>query len=756
LTTCNPPSGSDINIIPQPANLNISLGSFKIEPETRIITQMDREDVVEVCEYFNAFIERASGYKLELVDDDDVTSLSGDIVITTFNADTTWGDETYDLKVQGESSVVLQAKTSSGLFYGIQTILQMLPPEILSDHPVEGIDLEIPTAYIFDYPRFEWRGMHLDVGRHFFSKEFVKKYLDLMAMYKMNVFHWHLTEDQGWRIEIQKYPELTEVAAWRTEPDGSKYGGFYTQEDIREIVAYAAERKITIVPEIEMPGHCMSTLAVYPELSCTGGPFEVPTIWGVKKDVYCAGNEKTFEFLENVLLEVMELFPGEYIHIGGDEVPKTRWEKCPKCQARIRKEGLVNEQELQSYFIKRIEKFLIEHDRKLIGWDEILEGGLAPEATVMSWRGEEGGIEAAQMGHDVVMTPNDFCYFDHYQADPATQPKAIGGLTTLKDVYHYNPVPAELNEAEQEHILGAQGNLWTEYISTDEYAEYMAVPRMLALAEVDWTRESRIHWERFLRKLEHHFVRLAILDVNYCDAVFTVEITPEYDTMKQAVMIRMETEFTDAEIRYTLDGSDPGPEALIYDTIFAIKEPAEIKARTFVDGELKGHISSRRIKLHKGVGKDVSYKTKYKDRYNAGGEKGLVNGIQGSVHYGDGNWQGFSGNDIEFVVDLAKVTQINSISVRFLQNITTWIFLPSKISFLVSDAEDGEFRSVGEFLNAVSQEDKRAMFRDFGKSFNNLNARYVKIIANNPGPCPDWHPGAGSASWVFIDEVVIE
>ena len=756
LSTCSPPSQNDISIIPQPATAYVIPGSFEIGPKTRIITQKDMDDVVAICEYFNDFIETTAGYRLEIVDDEAVTSFSGDMVITTFNADTTWHDEAYSLRVQGGSSIVLQAKATEGLFYGVQTLLQLLPPEIMSKSLVEDIELVIPATTIHDRPRFEWRGMHLDVCRHFFPKEFIKKYLDLMALYKMNVFHWHLTEDQGWRIEIKKYPGLTETSAWRTEPDGSVYGGFYTQDDIREIVAYAAERMITIVPEIEMPGHSVAALAAYPELSCTGGPFEVATIWGVKKDVYCAGKEETFEFLENVLLEVMELFPGEYIHIGGDEVPKDRWKKCPKCQARIRNKGLADESELQSYFIKRMEGFLLEHDRKLIGWDEILEGGLAPEATVMSWRGEVGGIEAAQMGHEVVMSPNSHCYFDHYQADPSTQPKAIGGFTTLKDVYHYNPVSKELNEAEQERILGAQGNVWTEYIATPEYAEYMAIPRMLALAEVNWTKESKISWERFLRKLEHHFDILDILDVNYCDAIFSVEIKPEYDHDNKSVMITLESDIPDAEIRYTLDGSDPVEDAMVYDTIFKLEQSATIKARLFVKGQLKGQISSRDINLHKGIGKAIEYKNEFSENYTAGGGQGLLNGINGSVHYRDGNWQGFSGTDVELVIDMGEITAIESINVNFMQNITTWIFLPSKVSFLVSDSKDGEFKSIGEFLNSIPMEEKEAMVKNFNRSFTGVNARYIKVIAKNPGPCPEWHPGAGGPSWVFVDEIVIE
>ncbi len=500
----------------------------------------------------------------------------------------------------------------------------------------------------------------------------------------------------------------------------------------------------------------MAALAAYPELSCTGGPFEVASIWGVKEDVYCAGNEKTFEFLENVLLEVMELFPGEYIHIGGDEVPKTRWEKCPKCQARIRKEGLADESELQSYFIRRMEAFLNEHGRKLIGWDEILEGGLAPRATVMSWRGEEGGIQAASMGHDAVMTPGDYCYFDHYQADPATQPKAIGGLTTLRDVYHYDPVSKELNDAEKERILGAQGNVWTEYISTPEHVEYMAVPRMIALAEVDWSQDNRMNWERFTRKLEQHFVRLDIIGVNYCDAVYMVEITPEYNAENEMFMIGMKTEMPNAEIRYTLDGTAPGLESTLYDTLFELRESAVIKAQTFVDKQARGQVSEREINFHKAIGKTVTYTDPYSDRYTAGGDMGLVNGIKGSVHYGDGRWQGFSGDDAEAVIDLGEVMPINRISVSFLQNMTTWIFLPASVEIFTRKTEEAAFEKAATFLNAVPMEEKEAMVKEFSRTFTGLEARYIKLHAANPGPCPAWHPGAGSPSWVFTDEIIVE
>jgi hexosaminidase len=395
------------------------------------------------------------------------------------------------------------------------------------DSVVNNLTLKVPSCEITDEPRFAYRGMHLDVGRHLFPVEYIKRYIDMIALHKMNTFHWHLTEDQGWRIEIKKYPKLTEVGAFRKETivghagkkpavyDGKPYGGFYTQEDIRDIVAYAKSKFITVIPEIEMPGHSLAALAAYPELSCTGGPFEVGTKWGVFDNVYCAGKEETFKFLEDVLTEVIALFPSQYIHIGGDECPKTKWAKCPLCQQRIRQEGLKDEKELQSYFIRRIEKFLISKGKRLIGWDEILEGGLAPEATVMSWRGTAGGIEAAKQGHDVIMSPNKYVYLDYYQCEPEGQPLAIGGYLPLELVYSFNPQFSELNANEQKHILGLQGNVWSEYLSTPQYMEYMTYPRMFAISEIGWTPASKKDFEDFLARFEVQRKRYDKLGINY-------------------------------------------------------------------------------------------------------------------------------------------------------------------------------------------------------------------------------------------------
>jgi hexosaminidase len=427
--------------------------------------------------------------------------------------------EGYRLSVT-QQGILLEAGTAAGLFYGVQSLIQ------LAHNPKK-----IPVVEVADQPRFAYRGLHLDVGRHLFPVDFIKKYIDLMARFKFNRFHWHLTEDQGWRMEIKKYPNLQQVAAYRKETivghagksktyDGTRYGGFYTQEEIRDIVEYARNRFVTIIPEIELPGHSQAALAAYPNLGCTGGPYEVATTWGVFENVYCAGKEETFQFLQDVLDEVLELFPSEYIHIGGDECPKTNWKKCLHCQERIKKEKLKDEHELQSYFIQRIEKYLNSKGRQIIGWDEILEGGLAPNATVMSWRGESGGIEAARQHHKVIMTPGNWCYFDHYQDTAATEPLAIGGFTPVKEVYTYEPVPPQLTPQEATYILGAQTNLWTEYISTPAHAEYMAYPRACALAEVVWSPAKSKDYDNFILRLKANRWLFDEHQVNYAKHIF--------------------------------------------------------------------------------------------------------------------------------------------------------------------------------------------------------------------------------------------
>jgi hexosaminidase len=510
---------NEVSLIPIPQHVEVNKQKFPINDNTTIVFPNGNEEYKKVAVYLQQKIKRYFDFDTQIKTDNNYPENNSIQLIDLDQKDLE--KEEYFLEVYN-NSVQISSATANGSFYGIQTLLQLF--EINNSANELSYKPMLPGVKIQDKPRFKWRGMHLDVCRHFYDKEFVKKYIDLLAMHKMNTFHWHLTEDQGWRIEIKKYPKVTEVGSYRPETmvdknwdkfDGIPHSGFYTQEDIKEIVQYASDRFITIVPEIEMPGHSMAALAAYPELGCTGGPYEVAKTWGVFEDVYCAGNEETFTFIENVLTEVIELFPGEYIHIGGDECPKEQWEKCSKCQQRIKEEGLENESELQSYFIKRIEKILVQHKKKLIGWDEILEGGIAPEATVMSWRGTKGGIAAAKMGHDVVMSPNDECYFDHYQGDPAKEPLAIGGLTTLEDVYNYEPIPAELTKEKALHILGAQANVWTEYITTEEHLEYMVLPRMTALSEVVWSKKEHKDLESFLVRLEKQLLRLKSNGYNY-------------------------------------------------------------------------------------------------------------------------------------------------------------------------------------------------------------------------------------------------
>ncbi|RCW31591.1 family 20 glycosylhydrolase [Marinilabilia salmonicolor] len=578
----------DLSIIPLPVEMTAGTGEFKLNGDTKILTSSDNEEVLGVAGYLSELLSPATGFAFttELA-----TEAAKNTIFLKLNPEISGETGAYHLTVS-DDQVIIEAPESIGLFYGVQSLRQLLPAEIESSTVQNGISWNVPAAEIKDEPQFQYRGLHLDVGRHFFPVSFIKKYIDLLAMHKMNKFHWHLTEDQGWRLEIKKYPKLQEIASQREgtlighggetpfEYDNKPYGGYYTQEEAREVVAYAAERFITVIPEIEMPGHATAALAAYPELGCTGGPYEVIKRWGVFPDIYCAGEEKTFEFLENVLLEVMDIFPSEYIHIGGDEAPKDRWEECPKCQARIRREGLKNEHELQSYFITRMEKFLNKHGRQIIGWDEILEGGLAPGATVMSWRGEAGGIEAAKMGHDVIMTPNSHLYLDYYQTDPENEPLGIGGYLPLEKVYSYHPVPEALTDEEAKHILGAQGNLWTEYVKTADHVEYMVYPRAVALSEVVWTPKEQRDYSNFLSRLEKHYKRLDILDVNY----FYEVPKPSSNTAKagflESTQIALSTPLKNTEIRYTLDGSEPTAESALYTKPVTVDKTGVLKAIT--------------------------------------------------------------------------------------------------------------------------------------------------------------------------------
>lgn len=595
------------------------------------------------------------------------------------------GEEAYSLEVNAQG-VQISASHENGFFYGVQSLIQLLPP----DKKIANL----PYLEIEDEPRFAWRGLHLDVGRHFFPVEFIKKYIDLMAFYKFNTFHWHLTEDQGWRIEIKQYPKLTEVGSKRKETifeknfdpyvgDGKPYEGFYTQEEIKEVVAYAEERQVTIVPEIEMPGHSLAALAAYPELGCGPGPYEVGTRWGVYEDIYCP-SELTFEFLENVLTEVMDLFPSEYIHIGGDEAPKTVWERSPVAQQVIRREGLKDEYELQSYFIQRIEKFLNANGRQLIGWDEILEGGLAPGAAVMSWRGEAGGIEAAEAEHYVVMSPNAEMYFDHYQADPENEPLAIGGYTTIESVYDYEPIPENLEEEYHSYVMGAQANVWTEYMKTSDHVEYMVYPRAVALAETVWTKPENKDWEKFQSKLTHQFKLLDARAVNY--HIAAPKGLKQGLTLSNEIEISLSSPYESAQIYYTTDGTEPTASSTLYEQPFTLNianEEIIVKAVTITE-------SGQRSAVVEGSYQQASLKP-------AESPLTLKPGLTATLIEGNFNEVKRIGGKISKTYTVDKVELPNNQPEQFALVLEGFITVPEDgIYTFYTSSDDGSVLNVGE------------------------------------------------------------
>jgi hexosaminidase len=671
------------------------------------------------------------------------------IAMQVITPDTLLHAEWYALGVMTDG-IVISATTEAGLFRGSRTLIQLLE---------QGRETgRLPCLSITDQPRFEWRGMHLDACRHFWSVEFTKKYIDLLARYKMNSFHWHLTEDQGWRIEIKKYPKLTELGAWRNgsqvgpyarlQYDTIPYGGFYTQEQIREVVAYAAARHINVVPEIEMPGHALAALAAYPHLGCTGGPYEVQRGWGVFEDVFCAGNDSVFTFLEDVLTEVMDLFPSKTIHIGGDECPKEAWKKCAKCQARMKDEGLKDEHELQSYFIQRIEKFVNSKGRKIIGWDEILEGGLAPNASVMSWRGTEGGIAAARSGHYAVMSPGSHCYFDHYQGDPANEPLAFGGYTTVQKVYSYEPIPAELKPEEHKYILGAQGNMWTEYILTPEHVEYMAVPRMLALAEVLWTPKSKRNEADFIHRLENEFPKLEAMKVNASKSLYQVSIRPKQGPEPGSIAAEMTLatggSFSMTEMQPPYDESTA--QLGVYTGPVIIDSDRELHGWLQREG-LTGPIAKRRFSFNKATARPITLSVPPNERYNEGGAFTLVDGITAQEKRVNTEWLGWT-EGVTITVDLGSVQDVREVSIGALNETHSWIHLPERVDFSISS--DGK-----AYVQVGSSEVNAGPGRNAFSLGKVGKARYVRITVKHPGKIPDGFPGAGNPAWLFLDEIEV-
>ena len=745
---------NDINIVPKPLEMKLNQGAFRFTKDTKLVAANDQTQVFEVLQ--NKFVS-AAGWNLGVVN----TAPSSNFV--QLSTDVSLPEEAYNLKVT-ENQVIIYASGHNGFLYGLETIRQLLPVAIESKNVVSNMNWDIPNVEIKDSPRFKWRGFMLDVSRHFFDKDYVMETIDQLAFLKMNTLHLHLVDDQGWRIEIKKYPKLTEVGGFRVDQEDkpwnarptpelgkeTTYGGFYTQEDIKEIVAYAESRGITVVPEIEMPAHVMSAIAAYPELSCFQKPIMVPSggVWPIT-EIYCPGKETTFEFLENVLLEVMELFPSRYIHVGGDEATKTNWEKCPDCKKRIQEEGLENVEELQSYFIRRMERFLSSKGRTLLGWDEILEGGLAPGATVMSWRGVKGGLEASEAGHDVVMTPNSHCYFDYYQGDQDAEPLAWGGNLPLSKVYQFDPVVDGMSEEQAKHVLGGQANLWTEYVPTKAQAEYMTYPRLAALAEAVWSSKDNRNWDDFSNRVSSLFQRYGIMGVNYAKSAYQVTTETSVNTENGVISIALKSEFPQADIRFSLDGSDITSASKKYSAPVDIDSTTNIKAQVFKDGEPVGAIFEKTIKYHKAVGKPVTYINKYHDSYKGAEDLGMVNVVRGSKNFHDGQWQGWLDNDMELVIDLESPTELEKISVGALENQGSGIYFPIQVEVFLSD--DGKtFRSAGSVKRKYAANNGSEL-KDFVIQIGKQTARYIKVKATNLGTAP-----TGGGSWMFIDEVVVE
>ena len=603
----------------------------------------------------------------------------------------------------------------------------------------------------------------LDVGRHFMPVAFVKKYIDLLAMHKMNKFHWHLTEDQGWRIEIKKYPKLTEVGSKRKETmkghytdnayDATPYGGFYTQDEVRDIVKYAASKYIEVIPEIEMPGHALAAISAYPELGCGGKTYEVGTRWGVYEDIFCP-TEKTFTFLEDVLTEVMDLFPGQYIHIGGDEAPKTVWENSKFVQKLKKEKKLKDEHEVQSYFIKRIDKFVTSKGKKMIGWDEILEGGLSPNAIIMSWRGEEGGIAAAKAGHYAIMTPTSNVYLDYYQGDPATEPLAIGGFLPLENVYKYNPTSDKFPEEAKKYVLGTQANLWTEYIKTPEKAEYMLFPRLTAVAEIAWTQNELKNYDDFTNRLETHFERLKNKAVNYAKTYYNVDFKAGVLTRGQPVVM-LSTADKEATVRYTIDGSQPNEKSLVYkEGGIPLTEDATITTAAYGrDGEQLGNAVSKYFNISKSTGRPYTL-TEQPQGYTGGETYALSNGIKG-IAGNTSTWVGFNGKDMNTTFDFGRSNNFRNVTLAFYNAPDLWIVSPKSVEVFIS--EDGKtFKSVKQ-LDVTPMISKDVAVRQVSLNLPaNVNGRYIRVVAKNFGDLPKNSPGHGNKAWLFVDEIGIE
>ena len=748
---------SDYEIIPKPLDVNCKGdASFLLKDGVYVIYPENNQKMQDNAEFLVDYVEKQTGVKL--------TShagmpVDGAICLTLdLNDDNA---EAYKLIVN-DKRVCISGASEAGVFYGIQTLRKSLPV-------AQDINVNLSAVEIYDKPRFAYRGAMLDVARHFYTVDEVKTFIDMLALHNINRFHWHLTDDQGWRIEIKKYPKLMSVASERKETvvgrwysgiyDGKPYGGYYTQDELRDVIDYAAKRHITIIPEVDLPGHMQAALTAYPELGCTGGPYEVRTIWGVSQDVLCVGNDFTLQFVKDVLSEVADIFPSEYIHIGGDECPKVRWEKCPKCQERIKSLGLksdakhTKEQRLQSYMIQEAAKYLKEKGKRIIGWTEILEGGLVPDATLMSWIGESGGIEAAHQHHDVIMTPNTYLYFDYYQSKKVEdEPLAIGGYLPIEKTYNYEPMPKELTKEEQQYIKGVQANLWTEYIPVFSQVQYMVLPRLGAVAEVQWTDPSKKDYKGFLRRVPHLVAVYDCYGWNYATRVYDVNVDMKADTVNHVLNVQLST-MADDPIYYTLDGQDPTEKSLKYTKPFTIDQSVVLKTMA-VHPDRTSKISVDTIRFNKATLKPVVLLQPNESRFSPDGPVVLVDGRNGNHSFDTGAWLTVAGNDLEAVINMQAETILSSASVHVYVRKDAWLFDARGFSVSVS-SDNKNYKEVASQEYKQMQESDSDGIIEHEFSFDSCKATYVKIKVISEKSMPDWHWDAGKAPFLLIDEIIL-
>lgn len=748
---------SDYEIIPKPLDVNCKGdASFLLKDGVAVIYPENNRKMQDNAEFLVDYVERQTGVKL--------TShagmpVDGAICLTLDLSDD--NAEAYKLIVN-DKRVCISGASEAGVFYGIQTLRKSLPV-------AQDINVNLSAVEIYDKPRFAYRGAMLDVARHFYTVDEVKTFIDMLALHNINRFHWHLTDDQGWRIEIKKYPKLMSVASERKETvvgrwysgiyDGKPYGGYYTQDELRDVIDYAAKRHITIIPEVDLPGHMQAALTAYPELGCTGGPYEVRTIWGVSQDVLCVGNDFTLQFVKDVLSEVADIFPSEYIHIGGDECPKVRWEKCPKCQERIKSLGLksdakhTKEQRLQSYMIQEAAKYLKEKGKRIIGWTEILEGGLVPDATLMSWIGESGGIEAAHQHHDVIMTPNTYLYFDYYQSKKVEdEPLAIGGYLPIEKTYNYEPMPKELTEEEQQYIKGVQANLWTEYIPVFSQVQYMVLPRLGAAAEVQWTDPSKKDYKDFLRRVPHLVAVYDCYGWNYATHVYDVNVDMKADTVNHVLNVQLST-MADDPIYYTLDGQDPTEKSLKYTKPFTIDQSVVLKTMA-VHPDRTSKISVDTIRFNKATLKPVVLLQPNESRFSPDGSVVLVDGRNGNHSFDTGAWLAVAGNDLEAVINMQAETILSSASVHVYVRKDAWLFDARGFSVSVS-SDNKNYKEVASQEYKQMQESDSDGIIEHELSFDPCKATYVKIKVISEKSMPDWHWDAGKAPFLLVDEIIL-